>query len=349
MLYYLHDLLEKGFAMFKDLILWSQKLKDGFQLAHDFYYKNSLLLPKKINKIVFLGMGGSGISGRIVKTFLDKQCKIPSFVINSPELPDFIDAETLAFVVSYSGNTWETIDALNSLTEKFIPTIVISHGGKAIQIAERKNLPFVLLPEAIQPRAALGNFLGIILGLIDLIGIMPTKNFFDAFYKQIDIFLPKFKDKAYFSDFLDKINNYEFFHIWGVSSDSAAFAYRAQTQFNENSKLRAVSSEFPECCHNLLVGFTNCRIKPFVMLFYTDFLSSHLNFALQATFDLLKEQGVELYKPPILGDNWEEQLFHIILWSDFASYYLGEKLGVEITPVKLISRLKEKHQSMGIK
>ncbi|MCK4651191.1 SIS domain-containing protein [Candidatus Babeliales bacterium] len=335
--------------MLQDLILWPKKLKDGFDLAHNFYFQHSSKLPKTVNKIAFFGKGGSGIAGRIVKTFLDKKSKIPSFVIDSQQIPQFIDTNTLAIVISYSGNTWETVDALEQLTERFIPTIVMAHGGKAAEIAESKNFPFILLPESIQPRAALGYFLGIILSLFELMGIMPTKDLLQTFYKQSDLYIPKLKEESYFSDFFSLLGDSEFFHIWGISGDSDAFAYRAQTQFNENSKVRAVSSVFPECCHNLLVGFTDCKEKPLVMMFYSDFLSSYMSIAIGATSELLKEQGVMLYKPPVLGDNWEGQLFNMILWADFASYFLGKKRGVEVVPVKLIDKLKAKHKEKGIK
>jgi glucose/mannose-6-phosphate isomerase len=340
--------------MLKDFTLWPQKLKDGLALSKDFHKEYGSQFRQKFTKIAFVGMGGSGIAGRIIKTFLDKKCNIPSFIIDSPEVPAFVDTETLTFVISYSGNTWEVNTALETLSEKFIPMIVISKGGKTAETAEAKNLPYILLPESMQPRSALGHFLGIILGILELLGIMVTEEIIKEFLKQSDLYIRKFTDdENYFKDFLYKINDYDFVHIWGVSSDSAAFAYRAQTQFNENSKIQAVSSIFPECCHNLLAGFTDCKekckIRPFVMFFNTEFLPTKLNSAVLATCEILKEEGVILYKPPVLGDNWEGQLFHMILWSDFASYYLGKHRGVEIAPVKLISKLKEKHSKMGIK
>lgn len=339
--------------MLKELALWPQKLKDGLQIAHDFHYAHSAQLPKNFKRIAFFGMGGSGIAGRILKTFLDKKCEIPSFVIDSPEPPKFIDSNTLAIVITYSGNTWETVNALKTLADNFVPTIVLAHSGKAAEIAEEKNLPFILLPESVQPRAALGNFLGILLGLFDLMGIIPGKPIVETFIKHAENYIPKFSDQSYFKDFLDRAGSCDCMHVWGISSDSASFAYRATTQFNENSKIRAVFSDFPECCHNLLVGFTDCneksKEKPLVMMFCTDFLDADLSIAIQATSEILKEEGAMLYKPPILGDTWEEQLFNIILWSDFASYYLGISRGVEVIPVKLIVRLKEKQRNLGIK
>ena len=61
--------------MLEEVTLWSSKLKSGLDIAHNFHYENEAKLPKNINKILFVGMGGSGIAGRIVKTFLDKKSK----------------------------------------------------------------------------------------------------------------------------------------------------------------------------------------------------------------------------------------------------------------------------------
>ncbi len=336
--------------MLTELKLWPQKMKEGLDIAHNFHFTHAETLPKNIKKVVFFGMGGSGISGRIIKTFFDKKSKIPTFVVDSPELPAFVDGETLAVVVSYSGNTWETVNALKTLAEKFIPSIVLSHGGRASEIAEEKNIPLIILPDSKTPRSSLGTTLGILLGLFDLLGLIDGKKILDAFQKQVEFYIPKFEDdKSYFADFLKYVKDAEVLHIWGVAGDSAAFAYRAQTQFNENSKIQAVTSILPELAHNLLVGFTKIEKKPKIIVFNTEFLAPNLEIAMEATEELLKEKGIALYNPPILGDNWEEQLFHIILWSDFASYYLGEERKVELVPVKMIDELKKKHKSKGIK
>lgn len=327
--------------MLEEVTLWPKKLKDGLDLAHNFHFKFSAQLPKEITKILFVGMGGSGIAGRIVKTFLDKKSNTPSFIIDYPELPAFVDTATLAIVASYSGNTWETVTVLKQLVEKGIPTIVIAHGGEAAEIAEGKNIPFVLLPTSKMPRSALGNFLGFMLGLLDLMKIIPGKQICKEFEKQLSLYLPKFEsDSKYFNDFLDHVNSCDDFHLWGVSGDSAAFVYRAQTQFNENSKVHATTSYFPELNHNLLVGFETRKTPQIVIFFATEFVTSDIIKSVDVVTELLKEKGTVLYKPPVLGDTWEGQLFHIVLWADFASYYLGKSRGVNVEQVKIIEELK---------
>jgi glucose/mannose-6-phosphate isomerase len=335
--------------MLEEVTLWGKKLKDGMQLAHDFHFEHSAQLPKHIKKIAFVGMGGSGIAGHVVKTFLDKKTSIPTFIIDYPEVPKVVDSETLVFTISYSGNTWEVLECVNTLVKNFIPTIALTRGGKLAEIAEKNNMPIVLLPESLSPRSAVGNFLGFIFTLLDLMGILDGKNILGEFVKQADLYIPKFKDQTYFKDFLEKASGSDFFHVWGVRGSSGAFAYRAQTQFNENSKMQATTSYFPELNHNLLNGFAKFTEKPFVLLFATEFLSAALNASIDATTELLKEIGVTLYKPPVLGDTWEGQLFHMILWSDFASCYLAKIRGVEINQVELIERLKKLYQEKSVK
>ncbi|MCK4265447.1 SIS domain-containing protein [Candidatus Babeliales bacterium] len=336
--------------MIENIKAWPQKLKDGLDIAHNFHFEHSGALPTNINKIAFFGMGGSGIAGRMVKAFLEKESKIPFFIIDSPEVPAHIDGSTLAIVVSYSGNTWETVKAFNKLIDRHIPTVVISHNGEILRISEEKNILHMIVPESNTPRGALGYFLGMILGLLELMNLDSGKKILDDLIKHLDMYLPKLEDEGYYKEFIDLAKDKSFFHIWGVSGDSAEFAYRAQTQFNENSKTRAVFSSFPELNHNLLVGFTKLEdeCKPFVIFFATSFVSPKVEVSIESLSEILKEQGASLYNPPILGDNWVEQLLHIVLWSDFASYYLGVARGQEVEPVFLIDRLKEKFaQKMG--
>lgn len=335
--------------MQKDLLTWPEKLRTGLDLVKIFWDQFDSRFHKPFKKIAFVGMGGSGIAGRIVKTLLEKQSPITTIIIDGPEVPLAVDAETLAIVVSYSGNTWETIDALNTLTKRFIPTIVFAHGGNALEIAEMKNLPFVIIPNALTPRSSLGYFLGLILGILDNLKLINGISLVHQWIDHAHTYLPKYSQQQYFQTFLDLAKDEEMFHFWGVSGDSAACAYRAQTQFNENAKVQTVFSAVPELCHNLLVGFSNSNKSSLVLLASTNFLLPHLEVSVEAIGEILEQKGVRLYKVPVLGDTFENQLFDIILWADFASYYLGLVKGVDVVSVKIIEQLKQTHRQKGIR
>lgn len=335
--------------MQKDLLTWPEKLHTGLDLVKIFWDQFGSRFHKPIKKLAFVGMGGSGIAGRIIKTLLDKKSSITTIIVDGPEVPLAVDSETLAIVVSYSGNTWETIDALNTLTKRFVPTIIFAHGGSALEIAEMKNLPFVIIPTALTPRSSLGYFLGLILGILDNLKLINGISLVNQWIDHAHTYLPKYSQQQYFQHFLDLAKDEEIFHFWGVSGDSAACAYRAQTQFNENAKVQTVFSAVPELCHNLLVGFSNSNKNSFVVMASTSFLLPHLEVSIEAIGEILEQKGVRLYKVPVLGDTFENQLFDIILWADFASYYLGLVKGVDVVSVKIIEQLKQTHRQKGIR
>ncbi len=336
--------------MLEELRKWGVKLKEGYQLAHNFHYEHSEALPKEVKKIVFVGMGGSGIAGRIAKTILEKKLEIPLFVADGFDLPLFVDSQTFVIVSSYSGDTWETVSILSKLIEKFIPTLLLTTGGKAAEIVEEKNIPFILLPQSLQPRFALGHMLGIILTLLDLMELYPDgKKNVEIMEKDAAIYIPKFEEASFFDDFLKFLDKDEKLHIWGVSGDSDSSAYRAQSQFNENSKIRAVTFYFPELAHNLLASFEGRTEQDKILFFQSEFLPSRVELAIDSICEILKEKGVSLYKVPILGDNWVSQLLSMILWGDYASYYLAKKRGIDPIPVKLIEEYKERFSRKKLK
>ena len=73
------------------------------------------------------------------------------------------------------------------------------------------------------------------------------------------------------------------------------------------------------------------------------------NACLETICEILSQRGVRLYKIPVLGDTFEHQLFDIIFWADFASYFLGLAKGVDVVSVEIIEQLKQAHRQKGIR
>jgi glucose/mannose-6-phosphate isomerase len=335
--------------MLSELMQWPSKLAGGRDAAHSFYCEHGARLPHKVQKIVFVGMGGSGIAGAICKTFFDQETNIVVTVADGPIMPGHIDEETLAIVSSYSGNTWETVDVLRQLVTKKIPSIVITHGGgRLAEVAMQNCVPVARLGQSLTPRSALGQFLGFLLALFDKMGMLEGESKIDQMSALAIEVTPQYEKESAFSTFLEAAQERDFFHVWGVQGDMAAFAYRAATQFNENSKVQAAYASFPEVCHNVIASFCVGKKKPLVVFFASGRVVANLDINSDAMSEILTENGVVLYKPPLFGDTWTEQLFHAILWSDFASYHLANMRNVEVAPVTLIEALKAKQKSKGI-
>lgn len=99
--------------MLKYLRQFPKQFLEGAMIARKFSPKK-----KKYSNLVVCGMGGSGIGGRVLKNLLKKEIKIPIEVTSDYELPEFVGSKTLAFTVSYSGNTEETVSCYREAKKK---------------------------------------------------------------------------------------------------------------------------------------------------------------------------------------------------------------------------------------
>ena len=110
-----------------------------------------------INKIYVAGLGGSGIGADFVKEFVKDACPVPYIVGKAYSIPSFIDKNTLAICSSYSGNTEETLEAFGQMLNTGAKIMVVSSGGKLIDLAKEHGLDYIQVPgDWPSPRACLG-------------------------------------------------------------------------------------------------------------------------------------------------------------------------------------------------
>ena len=86
--------------------------------------------------IVTLGMGGSGIAGNIVQAVGTATLPVPLTVLKHYRTPAFVGPRTLAFALSYSGDTEETLEMARGALAAGARLIAISNGG---ELAERSR------------------------------------------------------------------------------------------------------------------------------------------------------------------------------------------------------------------
>ena len=66
-------------------------------------------LPEGVTAVTFCGMGGSAVSGDVVRSVFVERLGLPVEVNRSPVLPEHCGPHTLVVCSSYSGNTAETL------------------------------------------------------------------------------------------------------------------------------------------------------------------------------------------------------------------------------------------------
>ena len=119
------------------------KIYDNWaQIAQNTYESN--LEPvdfKNIDHVVFCGMGGSGAIGDLFASILSGT-NIHTTVVKGYVIPKTIDENTLVVFTSVSGNTVETLSALESANKINCKIIGFSSGGMLETFCIKNNIEY---------------------------------------------------------------------------------------------------------------------------------------------------------------------------------------------------------------
>ena len=91
------------------------QLKDALKVSPEMKISEP---ENDIFNIVIAGLGGSGIGGTIVSQLIANQIDIPVVVNKTYGIPNLVNKHTLFVASSYSGNTEETLEALEKAQSK---------------------------------------------------------------------------------------------------------------------------------------------------------------------------------------------------------------------------------------
>ncbi len=294
----------------------------------------------KYTNVVISGLGGSGIGGTIIKDISTKFSPIPVTVNKEYSIPAFVGEGTLFIASSYSGDTEETISAVQEAIQKKATVICITSGGKLSQIAKEKGLDVLLIPGGSPPRANLGYSLTQLICIFSTAGLVPSGYLEDlqkaiAFIRNSEQAILE-KARSIAKEILGKRV------IIYTDASHEGVAVRFRQQLNENSKVLCWHHVVPEMNHNELVGWTEKNDKEAVIFIRNT--SDHVRN--QHRFEINKGI-VSNYCPTIIeiwgeGNNEIEKIIHTIHLVDWVTFFVAELKGVDIMDIKVIDFLKKK-------
>lgn len=323
----------------KSIENFTRQLGDALKIGQSL----DLMRPgSDIRNIVIAGMGGSGISANLVESLTWGRIPIPITVCKSYTIPQFVNPHTLFIASSYSGNTEETIAALNKALLKRAHCIVIASGGKILEIAREYNLFYIQLPLGwSSPRAMLGYNMISLLALLyhtNLIGaafIKETENAIEyldrsekAIQTEAEIIARKLKGKL---------------PVIYCDQRLQAMATRFQQQLNENSKQLAHVNTFPEMNHNELTGWRfpeNLLPMLQVIYLYSDHDHERVEKRMDICRDVFEKRSNSIIDIVGEGASLLEQYYYLIHLTDWISFYLAKENGVEADPIEVVDYLK---------
>lgn len=318
--------------------------KQWRQLTHD--YKFQPPDPQQINSIVLAGMGGSALPAVYLRSW--PGTLVPFEIVRDYDLPDYVDEKTLVIVCSYSGNTEETLTALDQAEAKGAPIVAISAGGQLSSNAQQKQYPLLTVPGGIQPRMCAFYFLAGLLQVLEPAGLVKRGSLAElraaaAWLKdQTAPWRPEqpTKDNPAKQLALELVGKSVV-----VYSGPKLFpaANKMKIGFNENAKNVAWVNQYPEFNHNEFVGWSSHPVqKPYAVV---EIRSNLENERVQKRFIVSerllsgKRPAPQVVEPA--GDSLLKQLLWASNFGDFVSLYTALLNGLNPTPVDLVEKLKE--------
>ena len=271
----------------------------------------------KIEELVYLGIGGSGIPGRILE-LLDLPVPYKVFRGYNPVVTE----KSTVFAVSYSGTTTETIVALLSSLKKTNKVVVITSGGKMEEIAKKNNLPLIKLPKGLQTRYVFPYIFTYLVRLIN--EGLGTKFNVNELLEGVKESKPKVNEIASVlaSQIAGKIPIF-------YASSLLSIAERFKQEINENAKYPAFFSELPEANHNEIELYSSPNnFYPVVLV------SDKID---EATADLINAYKIYPFYSSIL-----KNISSLTLLAGYLSVKLALLLGVEPTELKIIPKIRDK-------
>jgi glucose/mannose-6-phosphate isomerase len=300
----------------------------------------------RVENVVVLGMGGSGIAGDVLAATAAPFMSVPVAVVKGYQPPAFVGAGSLVFAISFSGNTEETVEAAGLAYESGASLIVVSGGGELVRLADEWRVPVVPVPTDIpQPRAALGAMAVPPLVLLEEIGLFPGAGHWVA--QAIDQ-LRRRRDAlvgpaSVAQDLARRIGR-TIPLIHSSEALGAAAAFRWKTQINENAKSPAFFAVYPELCHNEIAGWgqhgdVTRQIITLINLRH-DAEHPQVSRRFELVADVLREVVVDILEVRAAGEGDLAQLFDLALIGDFVSLHLAAREEIDPGPIPVLDDLK---------
>jgi glucose/mannose-6-phosphate isomerase len=300
------------------------------------------------DSLLIMGMGGSGVSGDVLKLLSNLASSTEVNVVKNYSIPShLISKKPFCLFISYSGNTEETISGLNEAINNGFDFAVISSGGKLIELAKDNNKQYIQIPSGLQPRAAFGYLAQAVCIFLD----NNEKTDYTSQLKESGVYLNNLLKDAEKSDienlanaFAEDIKN-KTCVIYGGTGLTELVSSRWKTQINENAKAKAFIGSMPEVHHNEILSWQADKDgtrENFIIIFLrSPYEHPQIKKRFELTEKLLGEEVKILNIYPKEQNDKLKILMELVLLGDLISIHLAKYLNMVPEDIDTIEKLKK--------
>ncbi|MCB9449558.1 MAG: bifunctional phosphoglucose/phosphomannose isomerase [Flavobacteriales bacterium] len=311
------------------------QLREAWQIGNA-----ATLQPAKspFRNVLITGLGGSGIGGTIIAEITQSQVSVPVTVNKDYFVPKFVGPDTLVIASSYSGNTEETLQAVQQASDQGAHIVCITSGGTLQAFAKEKGYDAIVIPGGNPPRSCLGYSLTQLFIIFAKHKLIPESFLTDlqSVPDFLDQHLPAIQAEAKdLTEFL-----YGKIPVIYAAAGSEGVAVRFRQQVNENAKMLCWHHVLPEMNHNELVGWAGGNEQMAVVVFRNKTDYKRTQRRMEVGKEIITRMTPHYREVFSVGETPLTRAFHLIHLGDWVSLYLGQKKGVDVTEVKVIDHLK---------
>jgi len=299
-----------------------------------------------IANVLVLGMGGSGMAGDLVAAVAGPFMAVPIVVSKNYEPPSFVDDSTLVVAISFSGNTEETVEAVQEAALSGGRVLAVTAGGQLGELAASWGAPTAALPSGVpMPRAALGAMAIPVLVAFEKMGLFPgatewVHRAVEQLRRRRDQLTGERSPAAPLARAIGR--TIPLFYGAGPIGEVAARRWKGQA--NENAKIPAFANAIPELCHNEICGWGQHGDVTRQVLSLVQLRHDHEHPQEMRRFDLVaeicREVVADVLEARAEGEGELAQLLDLCLFGDFVSLELAADAGVDPGPVPILEELK---------
>ncbi|MCU0306346.1 MAG: bifunctional phosphoglucose/phosphomannose isomerase [Thermoleophilia bacterium] len=302
-----------------------------------------------VRDVVVCGMGGSAIAGDLIAAGYADRLRRPVQVVRGYTLPGWVGQDTLCLLLSYSGETEETLTCTMDAMDRGALAVGMSSGGKMTGWYAPRGLPVVPVPAGLQPRMALLHLLIPSVVVLGRLGVLPPQeDELAAARGQLAAAVAAYGPGIPTSENPAKqiaIMLHEGLPLIYGAEATAAVALRWKSQINENAKAPAWWGELPEFDHNEIVGFEGMgRLSEIAHVVLLRDPRHHRQ--VERRFDLTRELIEERVRGVVgveaEGEGILARMLDLVVLGDHVSLYMALLKGVDPAPVEMIQRLKDR-------
>lgn len=327
-----------------------EQLADAHRTAREALDGAPLPAPDAVRNVVVLGMGGSGIAGDVLAAVANAALPVPVLVLKQIRTPRFVGPGTLAFAVSYSGDTYETVQMATGAFDAGARIVAVSRGGALETLAQSRGGVHVPCPDGYLPRAAVGALIAPLFVALERVGLLPDAGeWLEQAGRQLaarrDKCRPDVEAPANPAREIARRIGTTMPIFYGGGALGAVAAQRWKCDVNENAKAPAFWNAYPELDHNEICGWgqhgdVTRQVFTLVELRH-GFEHEQLERRFALTRELIEEALAQVLEVRADGEGRLAQLLDLMYVGDWASCYLALDHDVDPGPIDTIFQLKD--------